>query len=843
MSDALTPMMVQYRKLRAELPAGTLLFFRLGDFYEMFFEDAREASRILDITLTSRNGMPMCGVPYHAADSYLAQLIRAGKKVAICDQMEDPARAKGIVRREVTGVVTPGTALQDAMLSPGRNNYLAGVCRCGRALGLAMLDLSTGAFWVEEVADAGALADHLHRHAPRECVLSAEPDGAGDELAAAGRAAGVGVLTPCAGWVFQPEVARDRLLRQFNVHSLDGYGIEGRPALIGAAGALLHYVQEELRRDIRHVRALRLSQAEGFLTLDPGTVENLGLVAKRSEARGGGEPATLLEVLDVTRTAMGARLLRDWVLRPLARLDGIERRQDAVAALVNDRARLDALREALGEVRDMERLVARLSAGGGSARDVLAVRQSLAIVPAVRPLVEKHPAALLAELAAALDALPELGALIDRAIADTPPLTLKEGGVIRAGYNAELDALRAAGTEGRQWLAEYQTREQARTGIKTIKVRHNNVFGYYLEVSKGQLANVPADYIRKQTVAGGERYVTPELKDYENRIVGAFEKSLALETELFQEVRAAVVRETASLQATAAALAQLDVLAALADRALANRYVRPRMNESGALTIREGRHPVVELRSDAERFVPNDALLNVTDHQVVILTGPNMAGKSTYIRQVGVIAVMAHIGGFVPAAAAEIGLLDRVFTRVGASDDLARGRSTFLVEMQETANILHHATPRSLIILDEIGRGTSTFDGISIAWAVAEYLHHTAAVKAKTLFATHYHELTDLALTLPGVKNYSVLVHESGDGIVFLRRIVPGGADKSYGIHVARLAGMPEEVVDRAREILANLEEGELAETGQPKLARRTRRGRVAEMAELPLFASQTKQS
>ena len=592
MSDALTPMMVQYRKLRAELPAGTLLFFRLGDFYEMFFEDAREASRILDITLTSRNGMPMCGVPYHAADSYLAQLIRAGKKVAICDQMEDPARAKGIVRREVTGVVTPGTALQDAMLSPGRNNYLAGVCRCGRALGLAMLDLSTGAFWVEEVADAGALADHLHRHAPRECVLSAEPDGAGDELAAAGRAAGVGVLTPCAGWVFQPEVARDRLLRQFNVHSLDGYGIEGRPALIGAAGALLHYVQEELRRDIRHVRALRLSQAEGFLTLDPGTVENLGLVAKRSEARGGGEPATLLEVLDVTRTAMGARLLRDWVLRPLARLDGIERRQDAVAALVNDRARLDALREALGEVRDMERLVARLSAGGGSARDVLAVRQSLAIVPAVRPLVEKHPAALLAELAAALDALPELGALIDRAIADTPPLTLKEGGVIRAGYNAELDALRAAGTEGRQWLAEYQTREQARTGIKTIKVRHNNVFGYYLEVSKGQLANVPADYIRKQTVAGGERYVTPELKDYENRIVGAFEKSLALETELFQEVRAAVVRETASLQATAAALAQLDVLAALADRALANRYVRPRMNESGALTIREGRHPV-----------------------------------------------------------------------------------------------------------------------------------------------------------------------------------------------------------------------------------------------------------
>ncbi len=843
MSDALTPMMVQYRKLRAELPAGTLLFFRLGDFYEMFFEDAREASRILDITLTSRNGMPMCGVPYHAADSYLAQLIRAGKKVAICDQMEDPARAKGIVRREVTGVVTPGTALQDAMLSPGRNNYLAGVCRCGRALGLAMLDLSTGAFWVEEVADAGALADHLHRHAPRECVLSAEPDGAGDELAAAGRAAGVGVLTPCAGWVFQPEVARDRLLRQFNVHSLDGYGIEGRPALIGAAGALLHYVQEELRRDIRHVRALRLSQAEGFLTLDPGTVENLGLVAKRSEARGGGEPATLLEVLDVTRTAMGARLLRDWVLRPLARLDGIERRQDAVAALVNDRARLDALREALGEVRDMERLVARLSAGGGSARDVLAVRQSLAIVPAVRPLVEKHPAALLAELAAALDALPELGALIDRAIADTPPLTLKEGGVIRAGYNAELDALRAAGTEGRQWLAEYQTREQARTGIKTIKVRHNNVFGYYLEVSKGQLANVPADYIRKQTVAGGERYVTPELKDYENRIVGAFEKSLALETELFQEVRAAVVRETASLQATAAALAQLDVLAALADRALANRYVRPRMNESGALTIREGRHPVVELRSDAERFVPNDALLNVTDHQVVILTGPNMAGKSTYIRQVGVIAVMAHIGGFVPAAAAEIGLLDRVFTRVGASDDLARGRSTFLVEMQETANILHHATPRSLIILDEIGRGTSTFDGISIAWAVAEYLHNTAAVKAKTLFATHYHELTDLALTLPGVKNYSVLVHESGDGIVFLRRIVPGGADKSYGIHVARLAGMPEEVVDRAREILANLEEGELAETGQPKLARRTRRGRVAEMAELPLFASQTKQS
>ncbi len=842
MSDALTPMMVQYRKLRAELPAGTLLFFRLGDFYEMFFEDAQEASRILDITLTRRNGIPMCGVPYHAADGYLAMLIRAGKKVAICDQMEDPARAKGIVRREVTGVVTPGTALQDTMLSPGRNNYLAGVCRSGRALGLAMLDLSTGAFWVEEVADAEALSDHLRRHAPRECVLSADPDcPGGDELAAAGRAAGVGVLTPCAGWVFQPDVARDRLLRQFGVHSLDSYGIEGRPAMIGAAGALLHYVQEELHRDTRHVRVLRLSQADGFMTLDPGTVENLGLIATRAEARSSAEPTTLLEVLDVTRTAMGARLLRDWVLRPLSQLDGIVLRQEAVAACVSDRARLDALREALGEVRDMERLIARLSSGSGAARDVMAVRQSLAVVPAVRPLVDQHPAALLAKLGANLDALPELGALIDRAISDTPPLTLKEGGVIRAGYNAELDALRAAGTQGRQWLAEYQTREQARTGIKTLKVRHNNVFGYYLEVSKGQLANVPADYIRKQTVTSGERYVTPELKDYENRIVGAWEKSLALETELFQEVRTAVVRETASLQATAAALAQLDVLTALADRALSNRYVRPRMTVGGTLTICEGRHPVVELRSDAERFVPNDTLLNVTDHQVVILTGPNMAGKSTYIRQVGVIAVMAHIGSFVPASAAEIGLLDRVFTRVGASDDLARGRSTFLVEMQETANILHHATPRSLIILDEIGRGTSTFDGISIAWAVAEHLHNTAAVKAKTLFATHYHELTDLALTLSGVKNYSVLVHESGDGIVFLRRIVPGGADKSYGIHVARLAGMPEEVVERAREILANLEEGELAETGQPKLARRTRRGRVAEMAELPLFAQQAK--
>ncbi len=831
--ETLTPMMAQYRQVRSRLPANTILFFRLGDFYEMFFEDAKAAAQILDIALTKRQGVPMCGVPYHSVDSYLAKLIRAGKKVAICDQVEAPATAKGIVRREVTGIVTPGTVMQDTILASAQNNYLGGLCRHGATGGLAMLDVSTGAFWVEESDDLARLADTLRRFGPREVVVPSEQMNDAAMRQALQSLPGI-VVNPCEDWVFHLDVARDRLIRQFAVHSLQGFGCEQKTAAVGAAGGVLHYVQEELRRDVKHVRGLRVNVPSDFMLLDEATSANLDLIPRRAEDRQG--PYTLLGVLDVTQTPMGARLLREWILRPLADVRGINRRLDAVEACVRDRGLLRDFHDRLGGIRDLERLIARLSAGAGNARDLRSLGLSLAALPELRGLAAGQADALLRELGEAITLLPETADLIERAVAEEPPATLKDGGMIRKGYSAELDELRSAATEGRQWLAEYQAREQSRTGIKTLKVRHNKVFGYYIEVSRGQLANVPPEYQRKQTLVNGERFVTPELKTYEQKIMGAQDRAVALEYELFVQVRDQVVAHTAAIQRTAAALAQLDVLTALADRAVVLRYVRPHVHEGDRLRIKDGRHAVIEQLPDAERFVPNDTLLDGTEHQLVVLTGPNMAGKSTYIRQVGLIVIMAQMGSFVPAAEAEVGIADQVFTRVGASDDIARGRSTFMVEMQETANILNNASPRSLIILDEIGRGTSTFDGISIAWAVAEFLHNNPRAKAKTLFATHYHELTDLALTLPGVKNYTVLVSERNDQVAFLRKIVPGAADKSYGIQVARLAGLPIEVIDRAKEILSNLEEGEFGEAGQPKLARHGRRkGRVGD-GQMSLF-------
>jgi DNA mismatch repair protein MutS len=829
--ETLTPMMAQYRQIRGKLPENTILFFRLGDFYEMFFEDAKEASHILDITLTRRQGIPMCGVPFHAADGYLAKLIRAGKKVAICDQVEDPAMAKGIVRREVTGIVTPGTVMQDTILTSVQNNYLGGFCRSGEVFGMAMLDISTGAFWVEESKDAAMLAESLRQFAPRECVVPSEQ--MGDPLMKS-LMASLGGIVVSGGedWAFRYDVARDRLIRHFAVHSLDGFGCEHKPAAVGAAGGILYYVQEELKRDVKHVRSIRVTNPAEMMMLDQATCANLDLIPRRSEERRGS--VTLLGTLDETRTPMGARLMREWILRPLAEVRGIEGRLDAVEALTRDRTLLHEIRDRFSGIRDLERLVARLSAGSGNGRDLSAMGSSLEALPGILGLVAGHRVGMLRTLGEEIVLLPEVAELIGRAIEDEPPVALKEGGIIRKGFNAELDDLRVAASEGRQWLAEFQSREQARTGIKTLKVRHNKVFGYYIEISKGQLAHVPDDYIRKQTLVNAERFVTPELKEYERKIMGAQERSMALEYDLFVGIRERVVEKTSEIQQTAFALAKLDVIASLAERAVMGRYVRPRINGGGKVWIKDGRHPVVECLADAERFVPNDTLLDRDDHQLIVLTGPNMAGKSTYIRQVGLIVIMAQMGSFVPAAEAEIGVVDQVFTRVGASDDLARGRSTFMVEMQETANILNNATARSLIILDEIGRGTSTFDGISIAWAVAEYLHNNEKAKAKTLFATHYHELTDLALTMRGVKNYNVVVSERNDQIVFLRKIVAGAADKSYGIQVARLAGLPLEVIDRAKEILTNLEEGEFSEAGQPKLARHKRKGR--DSGQMSLF-------
>jgi len=604
--------------------------------------------------------------------------------------------------------------------------------------------------------------------------------------------------------------------------------------VVGAAGAALFYVKEELRRDVSHIDRLRVSRASASMQLDETTCGNMDLVPRRGSSD---RAATVLGVLDDTRTAMGGRLLRDWLVRPSCQRDEIEARLDAVAEFCGTRPMLAELREALGQVRDLERLVTRIGGSTGNARDVSAVGCSLARVPAAKEVAAQFSAERIRSLGERLDPQTELTRHISEAIADEPPVTLKEGGIIREGYYDELDALRQAASEGRQWLAQYQASEQERTGIRNLKVRHNKVFGYYIEVSKAQLSLVPDEYTRKQTLVNAERFITPELKEYESRIVGAHDKAVALEYDLFQEVRQAIVARTSAIQQCAEAIGQLDVLTSLAGRALALRYVRPTLTDGDTIRVRGGRHPVVEQMPGAERFVPNDVLLNGTDHQILIITGPNMAGKSTYIRQVAVIVVMAQMGSFVPADEAEIGIVDRVFTRVGASDDLARGRSTFMVEMQETANILNNATPRSLVVLDEIGRGTSTFDGISIAWAVAEFLHGNERVKARTLFATHYHELVDLEMTLPGVRNYNIQVREKGDRVVFLRRIARGGADKSYGIQVARLAGMPDEVIARAREILGNLEEGEFGETGQPKLARRRRSVRSRDdAAQMDLF-------
>ena len=818
--DELTPMMRQYMAVRRSLPAETILFYRLGDFYEMFFDDAVRAAPILGVALTRRAGAPLCGVPYHALDTYLAKAVRAGLKIAVCEQMEDPSTARGPIRREIVRIVTPGTATEDAILDASSNNFIISVFKSQRGTwGLAVLDLSTGDFLAERAADARSLADAIARYSPAECI---EPRDASED-ASSGYAQALerlsAPITKVDDWTFQFDAATQELTRQFGVQSLEGFGLGAAPEAVSAAGALLKYVALDLKHDVRHIRGIRLAASGDCLVLDETTCQNLDLFPVRGRPR----ENTLLGILDATLTPMGARALKARLTRPLGSLKAIVESHDAVAWLMGHRIACSALREALKGVRDLERLIVRIGAGQGNGRDLNAIGDSLAALPKVREAVASCEGGLIGSLCAAISCLPETAALIRSAIADSPSATLKDGDIIRDGYSAELDDLRRLSHEGHSWLAEFQAAEQERTGIKTLKVRHNSVFGYYIEVSKGQLSMVPPHYERRQTLVNAERFITPELKEYEEKIVGAQEKAQALEYRIFCEVRDKVAAETPAIQASAAAVAQLDLLASFADRAMALGYARPEMHSGDELRIVAGRHPVIECMQDAERFVPNDTLLDCTDNQIVLITGPNMAGKSTYIRQVAMIAVMAHAGSFVPASSAKIPVMDRVFTRVGAGDDLARGRSTFMVEMQETANILNCATARSLIVLDEIGRGTSTFDGISIAWAVAEFLHNALSVKAKTLFATHYHELTDLELQLRGVKNYSVQVREQGESIVFLRTIARGAADKSYGIQVARLAGLPPPVVARAREILHNLEEGELDAARQPALARRSR--------------------
>jgi DNA mismatch repair protein MutS len=886
----LTPMMAQYRRIKAELPRDALLLFRLGDFYELFFEDAQEGARLLNLTLTARQGVPMCGLPYHAASGYIARLLRAGRKVALCDQLED-ARPGKLVHRQVTQILSPGAHFDERMLAAERNNFLAAVSPGGARYGLALLDLTTADFRATELDSEQALLAELERVRPAELVLPAEAGALRQLLQGTGAA-----LSAYDDWTFAPETAQFTVREHFQVSTLDGFGLHGRLLAIGAAGAVLHYVVHHLRRDARHVTGLRFYQAGEYLVLDATTLRNLEVIEPLQ--RGAPRSATLYGALNRTVTPMGARRLRDWLSQPLASVPAIRRRQDAVAALLAEPARLEALRAALTPVRDLERTLARLSVGTGNARDLVALRAALLQVPRVRAalasvadaapagpahlaelpsLAETAPPAppapapdqpaLLGELAGRLSDCPDLADLIGRAIVDDPPLALKEGGLIRDGYDPALDELRAAMRGGKDWIARLQRDEIARTGIQSLKVGFNSVFGYYLEVTRANLDKVPPDYIRKQTIANGERFITPALKEMEARILGAEERAARLEYDLFLRVREAALARLRDLQQTAAALGELDVLAAFAEQAHLHNYCRPEVGDAGRVCIRDGRHPVLELTLAEERFVPNDTdlagarggtiaeaaaaspaaatppsappaapLPTPTEApaapQIMLITGPNMAGKSTYLRQVALLVLLAHTGSFIPAREARVDLVDRIFTRIGASDDLARGQSTFMVEMAETANILHHATARSLVILDEIGRGTSTFDGLSLAWSIVEHLHHQ--VGAKTLFATHYHELTELAARLPRLRNFNVAVREWNDQIIFLRRIVPGGTDKSYGIQVARLAGVPRAVIERAKVILRNLEASELTPEGNVRRAARHRAERDALQALEP---------
>ncbi len=816
-------MMQQYRRLRGSIPPDTLLFFRLGDFYELFFEDAKEAANLLNVALTKRNGVPMCGVPYHAAQNYVAKLIKAGRRVAICDQTSEPQPGK-IVSRDITQVISAGTVSDLDLLQAKRANYLGAVFGEGRVFGFAYADLSTGEFRVAQLEDRQSLFDELTRVAPSELLVSDEQKQQFAEIAAA---------LGYDSYAFLPEQATFTLCEHFKVKSLDGFGCAQMPQAIAAAGAIVHYLKHQLRRNIDHLTSLRCDASTDHVLLDAATQTNLELVESRNS-----RDTSLLAVLDRTITPMGGRKLRAWILQPLRNLTELERRQQMIADLLQEPDLLASLRASLKVIRDIERAISRLSQASGNARDLVALKISLEQIPKLKSELQKlldrlafgathinengKVAFLAQELQNDLREMPELAEKLARAVVDDPPLALKEGGIFRDGYDVDLDALRQGSREGKDWISQLQEREIAATGIKSLKVRYNSVFGYFIEVTKSNLANVPAHYTRKQTTVGGERFITPELKEMEAKILGADERARQLEYQLFQKLRDETLNELPLIQQTASAIAIIDVICALAETARLFRYCRPVLTETTRLAIKDGRHPVLDQNLVEEKFVPNDTALEGEKLRLAIITGPNMAGKSTYIRQVALIVLMAQIGSFVPAESAKIGLVDRIFTRVGANDDLARGQSTFMVEMNETSNIVNNATERSLVILDEIGRGTSTFDGLSIAWSVAEFLHDK--IKARTLFATHYHELTKLAAERSGVCNFNVAVREWNDQIIFLRKIVPGGADKSYGIQVARLAGLPKEILDRAKEILSHLEapNGALAQSEKAKKRRST---------------------
>lgn len=825
-SESVTPAMRQYIEAKRQ-HTDAILFFRMGDFYEMFYEDALVAARALELTLTSRtkdsNGgaIPMCGIPFHALETYVARLVRKGFRVAICEQVEDPRKAKGLVRREVVRVVSPGTLVDATYLDAREPAFLMAIVPAGTSgprgnpiYGTALLDLSTGEFTAAEyVGQTGrlVLAEELLVLRPREIVVPLGFDLDSDVRAASDIGARV---TTMETWAFGAEAARHALLEQLRTQNLAGFGLEEHVAATCAAGGLVQYLRDTQKADLTHVRGVVFRCATDYLILDTVTLKNLEVIQSADGGRGG----SLLDEMDRTITSMASRLLRSWLLRPLVSLEPIQNRLDAVEEFAFRTTERAKLRETLKAVHDIERLVARVALGTVGPRDMVALKQSITAIPRVRLLLGDLQAPLVRSLAAQLDDLSDVRDLIDTTLIDDPPAQARDGGTVRDGIDSELDELRGISRSGKQKIVEMEEHERARTGIASLKIRYNRVFGYYIEVSRSNLHAVPPDYQRKQTIAGGERFITPDLKTYEEKVLGADERILEREVEIFDAMRLRVALEAPRVQDSARALATLDVLASLAELAALGNYTKPHIHEGDELNATESRHPVVERRC-ADAFVPNDVALDGTASQLVILTGPNMGGKSTYLRQVALLCLMAQAGSFVPARHAKLPIVDRIFARVGASDNITRGQSTFMMEMQETANILYSASVRSLVILDEIGRGTSTFDGLSIAWAVAEYLATNQRARPKTLFATHYHELTDLADAVPGVVNFHVVAREWREDIIFLRKVVPGRSDRSYGIQVARLAGLPVSVVTRAKEILEALERDELARGGRPSLS------------------------
>ena len=809
---ALTPMMQQYMAIKEQYK-DCILFYRLGDFYEMFYDDALTASRELEITLTGKNcgqeeRAPMCGVPYHAVDVYLNKLVAKGYKVAICEQAEDPKQAKGIVKREVIRIVTPGTNLSQQALDEGRNNYLMCLVYDNNQFGLAITDISTGDFYTTEVATLKELYDEIHRFSPSEIICNDSFYMSGASLDDFKDRLHVSVST-LDTWYMDEAVSVQKIKEHFKVASLDGLGLTDFPSGTLAVGALLLYLYETQKNTLDNLTKITPYRSGGYMIIDSATNRNLELIETLREKQ---KKGSLLWVLDKTKTAMGARLMRNWIEQPLIEKKKITARQDAVEELYNDMITREEIREYLNAVYDLERLVTRISYRTANPRDLIAFKTSLGMIPPVKQLLSQAKSAELKEIDERMDCLEDIYDLIEKSIQDEPPIMIREGGMIKEGYNEDVDKFRLSRTEGKTWLAELEAREKEKTGIKNLRVRYNKVFGYYLEVTNSYKELVPEDWTRKQTLANAERYITPELKELEDMILGAEDKLAALEYDLYCEVRDSIGEQVVRIQETAKAIAHLDVLASLACVAQSNDYVRPSINTKGVIDIQGGRHPVVEKMNNNQMFIDNDTYLDNKNHRVSIITGPNMAGKSTYMRQSALIVLMAQIGSFVPAKSANIGIVDRIFTRVGASDDLASGQSTFMVEMTEVANILRNATSRSLLILDEIGRGTSTFDGLSIAWAVVEHISNPKLLGAKTLFATHYHELTELEGKLDSVNNYCIAVREQGDDIIFLRKIIRGGADKSYGIQVARLAGVPDSVIDRAKEIASWLEETDVTD-------------------------------